>query len=222
MAKLVYNIRDVLTFRDLLDGSAELYGDLCAFTFREGGSVREITYNEAYSDIRAFATYLNSLGLSGKKVGIMGKNGYPWALTYLAVTCGVGVIVPIDRELKAEELRHVVDHSELSAIVYLPDVADKVENLPGDFLRLNTASMGEYIATGETLRAVGDTSYEQHHVDPHEMSILLYTSGTTGLAKGVMLSQYNICSNIMNVLRRISVGPEDRLLSILPLHHTYE
>ena len=222
MEKMVYNIRDILTFRDLIGGSAELYGDLCAFTFREGGGVREITYNEAYSDIRAFAAYLNSLGLNGKKVGVMGKNGYAWALTYLAVTCGVGVIVPIDRELKGEELRHVVEHSELSAIVYLPDVSDKVENLPGDFLRLSTASMGEYIAAGETLRAMGDTSYEQHHVDPHEMSILLYTSGTTGLAKGVMLSQYNICSNIMNVLRRISVGPEDRLLSILPLHHTYE
>jgi long-chain acyl-CoA synthetase len=222
MEKMVYNIRDILTFRDLIGGSAELYGDLCAFTFREGDGVRQITYGEAYSDVRAFAAYLNSLGLNGKKVGVMGKNGYAWALTYLAVTCGVGVIVPIDRELKGEELRHVVEHSELSAIVYLPDVSDKVENLQGDFLRLSTASMGEYIAAGETLRAMGDTSYEQHHVDPHEMSILLYTSGTTGLAKGVMLSQYNICSNIMNVLRRISVGPEDRLLSILPLHHTYE
>lgn len=222
MNNLVYNIRDILTFRDLIGGSAELYGDLCAFTFRAGDGVREITYREAYDDIRAFAAYLNSLGLNGKKVGVMGKNGYPWALTYLAVTCGVGVIVPIDRELKSEELRHVVEHSELSAIVYQPDVADKVENLPLDFMRLNTASLGEYIAAGETLRAMGDTSYEQHRVDPHEMSILLYTSGTTGLAKGVMLSQYNICSNIMNVLRRISVGPEDRLLSILPLHHTYE
>ena len=222
MEKMVYNIRDILTFRDLIGGSAELYGDLCAFTFREGDGVRQITYGEAYSDVRAFAAYLNSLGLNGKKVGVMGKNGYAWALTYLAVTCGVGVIVPIDRELKAEELRHVVEHSELSAIVYLPDVADKVENLPGDFLRLSTASLKEYIAAGETLRAMGDTSYEQHHVDPHEMSILLYTSGTTGLAKGVMLSQYNICSNIMNGLRRISVGPSDRLLSILPLHHTYE
>ena len=222
MEKMVYNIRDILTFRDLIGGSAELYGELCAFTFREGDGVRQITYGEAYSDVRAFAAYLNSLGLNGKKVGVMGKNGYAWALTYLAVTCGVGVIVPIDRELKAEELRHVVEHSELSAIVYLPDVSDKVENLPGDFLRLSTASLKEYIAAGETLRAMGDTSYEQHHVDPHEMSILLYTSGTTGLAKGVMLSQYNICSNIMNVLRRISVGPEDRLLSILPLHHTYE
>ena len=222
MAKLVYNIRDILTFRDLIGGSAELYGDLCAFTFREDGGVREITYHEAYDDIRAFAAYLNSLGLNGKKVGVMGKNGYPWALTYLAVGCGVGVIVPIDRELKGEELRHVVEHSELSAIVYLPDVADKVEALPGDFLRLNTTSLNEYIATGETLRAMGDTSYENHHVDPHELSILLYTSGTTGLAKGVMLSQYNICSNIMNVLRMVSVGPEDRVLSILPLHHTYE
>ena len=222
MEKLVYNTRDVLTFRDLIGGSAELYGDLCAFTFREEDGVREVTYGEAYSDVRAFAAYLNSLGLNGKKVGVMGKNGYPWALTYLAVTCGVGVIVPIDKELKSEELQHVVEHSELSAIVYQPDVADKVENLPGDVLRLNTAALQEYIAAGETLRAMGDTSYEQHHVDPHGMSILLYTSGTTGLAKGVMLSQYNICSNITSVLRKISVGPSDRLLSILPLHHTYE
>ena len=222
MNNLVYNIRDILTFRDLIGGSAELYGDLCAFTFHEGDGIREVTYREAYNDVRAFAAYLNSLGLSGKKIGIMGKNGYPWALTYLAVTCGVGVIVPIDRELKPDELQYVVDHSELSAIVHLPDVKEKVEGLAGDFLRLNTASLKEYIATGETLRAMGDTSYENHHVDPHEMSILLYTSGTTGLAKGVMLSQYNICSNIVNVLRRISVGPEDRVLSILPLHHTYE
>ena len=122
MAELVYNVRDILTFRDLIGGSAELYGDLCAFTFREGDGIREITYSEAYGDVRAFAAYLNSLGLSGKKVGVMGKNGYPWALTYLAVTCGVGVIVPIDRELKPDELQHVVDHSELSAIVHLPDV----------------------------------------------------------------------------------------------------
>jgi len=222
MNKLVYNVRDILTFRDLIGGSAELYGDLCAFTFREGDGVREITYGEAYEDIRAFAAYLNSLGLHGKKVGIMGKNGYPWALTYLAVTCGVGVIVPIDRELKPDELQHVVDHSELSAIVHLPDAAEKVEALAGDFLRLNTASLAEYIAAGETLRAMGDTSYENHHVDPHGLGILLYTSGTTGLAKGVMLSQYNICSNIMNVLRMVSVGVEDRVLSILPLHHTYE
>lgn len=222
MTKLVYNIRDILTFRDLIGGSAERYGDLCAFTFREGDGVREVTYNEAYNDVRAFAAYLNSLGLSGKKVGIMGKNGYPWALTYLAVTCGVGVIVPIDKELKPDELQYVVNHSELSAIVHLPDVADKIKGLQGDFLRLSTASLPGYISAGETLRLMGDTSYENHHVDPHALGILLYTSGTTGLAKGVMLSQYNICSNLMNVLRMISLGPEDRMLSILPLHHTYE
>jgi hypothetical protein len=109
MNNLVYNIRDILTFRDLIGGSAELYGDLCAFTFHEGDGIREVTYREAYNDVRAFAAYLNSLGLSGKKIGIMGKNGYPWALTYLAVTCGVGVIVPIDRELVMAEIRRDPD-----------------------------------------------------------------------------------------------------------------
>ena len=66
----------------------------------------------------------------------------------------------------------------------------------------------------------GNTSYADHKIDPFALGVLLYTSGTTGVAKGVMLSQYNICSNIMNVARRLKISAEDRVLSVLPLHHT--
>ena len=84
------------------------------------------------------------------------------------------------------------------------------------------AAMDTYLAEGAALRIGGDTSYETHVIDPYAMGVLIYTSGTTGVAKGVMLSQYNICSDIVAVLKQVKVTPEDRTLSVLPLHHTYE
>jgi len=222
MQNMVYDVRDILTFRDLISGSAQAFRDRTAFLFHEGKDIREISYREAYGHMRALAAYLLSLGLENKKIAVMGKNGYPWALSYLAVTCGVGVVVPIDRELKTEELSYITSDAEISAILYTPDVQDKIDALPGDFLKLSTASLEEYLRLGEELLESGDTSYDAHKTDPTAMGILLYTSGTTGLAKGVMLSQYNICSDIMHVMRRIRLSEEDRVLSVLPLHHTYE
>ncbi len=220
--KLVYDVREVLNFRELITGSAELYGERCAFIFREGDGVREVTYAEVMDNVKALSTYLNSLGLEGKKVGVVGKNCYPWALTYLAVCAGTGVIVPLDKELKPEELQYVIDDSELSAVVYMPGMEDKMESLTGDFQRLAASDLPTMLAAGENMMLLGDRSYASHKVDSHAMGVLLYTSGTTGLAKGVMLSQYNICSDIVHVLRRVQVRPDERVLSVLPLHHTYE
>lgn len=219
---MVYDVRDVLTFRELMESSVRLFHDACAFIFHEGDGVREVSYAQAYEDIRALATYLQSRGLSGKHIAVMGKNGYRWAISYLAIGCGVGVIVPIDRELQSDELQYVVEHSDTDAILYTPDVAQKVEALGAGPLLLNLADMDAYIEQGRALLAAGDTSYDSYRIDPHALGILLYTSGTTGLAKGVMLSQYNICYDLVHVLRRVKVQPGERMLSILPLHHTYE
>ena len=90
--KLVYDVQEILNFRELITRSAELYGERCAFIFREGKGVREITYGEVMENVKAFSTYLNSLGLEGKKIGVVGKNCYFWALSYLAVCAGTGVI----------------------------------------------------------------------------------------------------------------------------------
>ncbi len=219
---LVYDVRDVFTVRDIVLTGARLFSDKCAFIYREGRGVREVTYAEVSENVKAFSTYLNDRGLEGKKIGVLGKNCYEWALTYLSVCAGTGVIVPLDKELKPDELQYVIDDSELSAIVYMGGMEDKINALKGDWLRLPAENMSDMIAAGENLMATGDRSFEKHKVDPHALGVLLYTSGTTGLAKGVMLSQYNICSDIVRVVRKISVGTEDRVLSVLPLHHTYE
>ncbi len=218
----VYNVREISSIRELCDGSCENFSGNTAFVFREGDGVREVTYGEVYDNIKAFASYLRSLGLEGKKIAVLGKNCYEWALTYLTVCAGVGIIVPLDKDLSAEDIKYLVKDSETAAIVFAPEQAEKLDGIDDDVIKLSSADMPLYIAEGKKLRDEGDRAYEQHKINPYSLGILIYTSGTTGVSKGVMLSQYNICSNIVHVARRTAVYPYDRTLSVLPLHHTYE
>lgn len=221
---MVYEVRPFRNFRELLEGSAENFAQRTAVLYSEkDGKVRQISYEQLMFDVKALAVYLDSLGLRGKKVAVMGPNSYPWMLTYLAVCCGVGVIVPIDKELKADELNGILTLSGTDAIVYDSTCAAAVESCIGDsVLRLSSESMDEYLAAGNALLADGNDSYDSYRIDSDALSVLIYTSGTTGVAKGVMLSQYNICSNIIGVRSRVMIYPYDRSLSVLPLHHTYE
>ena len=105
-AEMVYDVPDIRSFREMMENSAEKYGERTAFIFWGGDHQAEsVTYKEFYAQVRALAAYLNSRGFGGRHIGVIGRNCYDWALTYLAVSCGVGVIVPIDKELKAPESR---------------------------------------------------------------------------------------------------------------------
>ena len=101
----VYNVPEISSIRDLCDGSCENFSENTAFVFREGEGVREVTYGEVYDNIKSFSSYLGSLGLEGKKIAVLGKNCYEWALTYLTVCAGVGIIVPIDKDLSAGDVK---------------------------------------------------------------------------------------------------------------------
>ena len=218
----VYNVPEISSIRDLCDGSCENFSENTAFVFREGEGVREVTYGEVYGNIKAFSSYLGSLGLEGKKIAVLGKNCYEWALTYLTVCAGVGIIVPIDKDLSAGDIKYLIDDSETAAVVFMAGSEGKLAEINDGVIKLPASEMEKYIAEGKKLRSEGDLTYENHKVDPYSLGILLYTSGTTGVSKGVMLSQNNICSNIVHVARRTAVHPYDRALSVLPLHHTYE
>lgn len=220
--RLVYDVPAITTFRELMDHARARYADQIAFLYRDGEEIREVTYERAYREMVAFATYLRSRVPAGSKVAVTGKNSYHWVLTYLAVTCGVGIIVPIDKDLRTDEIADLMADSEAVALVYSDEQSEKVADATGNYLALSMNDMERYLAEGQALLDGGDTSYATHHVDPHALGILLYTSGTTGVAKGVMLSQYNICFDITHILCRVHVGPEDRALSVAPLHHTYE
>lgn len=221
----VYDIREVASIRDIFESACSLYPENIAFLRRKAtelSEIEEITYTRAHRETVALATYLNSLHLSGKKIAVIGQNSYEWSITYLAVTCGVGVIVPFDKELKPDEITYLSQDSGISAIVYSKDVEDKLNGVAESVLRLPMERFNEYFEKGNALLENGDTSYQDYTFDPDAMSILIYTSGTTGLAKGVMLSQTNIAFDVHSTLLRIRVYESDRTLSILPLHHTYQ
>lgn len=220
--KYVYNVREVLTIRELLESSCELYGEKIAFLFREAGVGIEVTYEKLLKDVKELATYLNSIGLSGKKIAVSGKNSYNWAISYLAITCGCGIVVPIDKDLTEKEVNFILEHAEASAVIYSDEICEKFEACTLDIVKINMREIPEHKETGRKLIDTGDKSYDEHKINPFELGVLLYTSGTTGVAKGVMLSQYNIVSDIVHIRRAANLTSDDRSISVLPLHHTYE
>lgn len=219
---LVYDVRPISTIRELIETSADEFKNRTAFVLKKDDKLYEKRYHEVMTEVKNFAAYLNAHGFEGKRVAVIGKNSYYWALTYLAVTSGTGVIVPVDKDLKAPEITNILRLSEAAAVVYSPELENTIQGIDLPLEKLPMAAMDTYLAEGAALCIGGDTSYETHVIDPYAMGVLIYTSGTTGVAKGVMLSQYNICSDIVAVLKQVKVTPEDRTLSVLPLHHTYE
>lgn len=220
--KYVYNVREYRSIREMVETNCAEYAERPAFLYRENGVSIQISYAKLMNDIKSLAVYLNSIGLSGKHIAVTGKNSYNWALTYLAVVCGVGVVVPVDKELSEREVDFIIEHSETAAVMISDEIADKFEACANGVTKLYMSRIADYIKEGEALLENGDESYTRHKVDPYAMSAILYTSGTTGVAKGVMLSQNNIVSDIEHILRCVKLSPDDRTLSVLPLHHTYE
>lgn len=228
--KPLNKVRDISTIREMFETSTAMYRDRTAFMQkRKSGELYiKITYQEFYDDVCAFATGLIDMGLKDSKIAVMSENRYEWSVAYMAIVCGVGTVVPIDRELPFEEVKYLLDFSEASAIVCsLGMIKKKPEILDTGILCITmddgeNTKMQDIILRGRELLASGDTRFADERVNPDDADILIFTSGTTGNAKGVMLSHRNICSNMRNACSVFKITEYDRLFSLLPLHHTYE
>lgn len=232
----IYNVRKISDLKDMLQQSEKLYSNNTAFLIRQNdGDYTHITYKQFKNDVDALGTAFIDMGLKDKFIAVIGENRYEWCLTYLATVNGTGVIVPLDKELPAHEIENLIVRSEASAVVfsgkYSAPMEQLAQNLPavkyficmdsfeqkGNFLYLN-----DIVKRGYELIENGDRRFIDAIVNPEAMNMLLFTSGTTDLAKGVMLSHRNICSNMMATCSVLYINSSDVFLSILPLHHTYE
>ena len=220
--KPLYEVRKISDLRELLITSKDLYKEKTAFLTKEGGQYMPVTFRQFYDDCVCLATAFNEMGLSGKHIGVIGENSYRWAVTYLAVASMGSVIVPMDKELPKEETAPLIEIAQLEAIVY----SKKCEETVADAKINNKINMEEdfsaLVKKGRALREKGDKFFEGVKIDPEVMSVLLFTSGTTSNSKAVMLSQKNIVTNIMAMCKMVYVDENDTLLSVLPMHHTYE
>ena len=213
-------MEEIRNLRELLYKSAEKFSERTAFLWKnEKGEVKSVTYGQFKSDAEALAKALIKKGYKDKKIALCGKNSYEWCLCYLAVVSFVGVVVPLDKELPGDELMNVLQFSECDAFIGDKNALSKVNSVGNELFMLSMENdLEALISEGESLG--GELLPEK--VDEEKMSVLLFTSGTTGVMKGVMLSQRNICSDLMGVYPCIEANENDRSLSVLPLHHTYE
>lgn len=233
----LYEVRKIKDLKDLLQQSFELYGSQTAIMHKPNNSkeYQHITYNQLYKNVNELGTALWDLGLYGKKVIVIGENSYYWAITFFAVANGLGVIVPIDKELPKEELENLLKVSKASAIVYSKRVEEKILDIDNELLpdidyyicmsndKGNASfSINELLEKGKELLDNGDKRFINAEIDPEEMRFLFFTSATTDFAKGVMHSHKALCENLMAMSSMVFIGVKDTFLSMLPMHHTYE
>lgn len=229
---------EITDLKDMLEKSGKMYADRPAYKFKtkKQGEFRIITHKEFRDDIKALGTALVDLGLQGKRVAVISDNRYEWGMAYLAVATGVGIIVPLDKSLPDNEIESLIKRSEVEAIFY----SDKYDKIMKKIREAGQTNLKFYISMdlkedkkevlaqksliekGKELIEKGDRRFLDAKIDPEEMSFMLFTSGTTAMSKAVMLSQKNICTNLMDIASVIELKPEDTMLSFLPLHHTFE
>lgn len=206
--------------------------------FDPKGRYEEISYEQFGKDVIGFGTALNRvLKLENRpRIMILSETTYDWYVSYVTLLCGDAIAIPTDKELPENELENVVKRSKADAIIYSEKKADSVKKIMEKFpqvkyfikmysedgLQNKTVGMQYLINEGTKFVNSGDDYFAKVETDPDEFKVLLFTSGTTSNAKGVMLTSRNLAENINAATAYAKVYPEDRFFSVLPLHHTYE
>ena len=234
----VYESEPTNNYRELVEMVTTKYAKNIAYKYKEKPSDEKIiekTYEEVGRDIKTLSTALLKLGLEGKRIALIGKNRYEWCVSYLAITTGNMIVVPLDRALPDNEFENLLIRSEAEVLICdekFIQIAKKVKkehNILKHIISMDknikddeVQQFEEILKTGKNEIQNGNKIYDNIKIDNKKLSILLFTSGTTAEPKAVMLSQGNICANLSDFATWVKLYPTDSLLSFLPLHHTFE
>ena len=238
MERAIHSYTEYKDLRDMLIKSGEKYGNRLAYIFKTDKEdvFREITHKEFRDDIKYLGTKLINMGLKDKRIAVISENRYEWGVDYLAVTTGVGVVVPLDRALPENEIENLLVRSEAEAVFYSSKYSEYMKKIKENsktkvkyFIQMDLEkntdeiySQKQLIEEGKKLLNDGNREFIDAKIDAEKMGIMLFTSGTTAMSKAVMLSHKNICANLMDITKVIKLYETDRFLSFLPLHHTFE
>ena len=237
MSKRIYDYLKINDLKDMLNKTGRLYADKPAYRIKvEEGKYQIYTHKKVRDMINNLGTALINLGLKGKRIAVIGENRYEWEIAYLSIVCGTGIVVPLDKSLPANELELLIERSDVEAIFYTKKYSDIIQNIK--FSEKNKLkhlismdndencegiySQKELIREGKKLIEEGNNEFLNAKINPKEMEIMLFTSGTTSKSKVVALSHENICTNLMDIGSVLDVTQDDVFLSILPIHHVFE
>ena len=229
---------DFMNIKEIIKYSTENYSENTAFTIKnktgKNTEYKKITYKQLSEDINALGTALLKLGLKGKRIAIIGKNRYEWILSYITTLNGVGIAVPLDKGLPEQEIILSVQRSKADAIIFEENMIDFMKKikqeketnltqyiLMDDVKEEGVLNLNKLIETGKEEVNKGNKEYIDAEIDNNKMSVILFTSGTTSLAKAVMISHRNIASNVAALKYEQPFCSSDTNIAFLPFHHMY-
>jgi long-chain acyl-CoA synthetase len=242
----LYEVAKIKDLRDMLHQSVATYGNKAAFLIKDAKAARvadtaglsqayrPVTFRQYSEDVDALGTWFMKQDLAGGRIAILAETRYEWYVTYLATVNGVGVVVPLDKELPAVEIANLLNRSHTTVLVY-----SRAKQKEVDAIRATIPTVRYFVCMDEPANATdlyfwnwleqgqaelkaGNRSFLDAPIDPEVLQILLFTSGTTAQSKAVMLSHRNICINLQAMCQMYYISPNDIFLSVLPIHHTYE
>ena len=210
----------------------EAHGDKPLFSFKAKGKDNTMTYAEFVTLVKKTAKGLTDAGLAGKHIALLSETRPEWFASYFAVLLTGGVVIPMDKELAAPEIANFLTIAKAEGIVFSSALSEKASIEEHPTLRVRIAMDGEAEEqnTESAVQTVpfctlidNDGAFEYPEtVDNEKMCEMLFTSGTTGTSKCVMLSQKNVFSTVTAATQSVEFFPDDVILSVLPIHHTYE
>lgn len=232
----IYDVKEFKNIREIMNNSIEKYPENKAFIIKNKDKNKEnytnITYREFGEQINSFGSALINRGLKNKHIAVISPNRYEWALTYYAVLNGTGILVPLDKGLPDSEIESLLQRSHSNAVIFDKKYEEIMEQIKEnkttsvtEFICMDEndtfPSINELLTEGKELLNQGYREFLDAKINEEEMSIILFTSGTTSASKAVMLSHKNIASNLYALNSAEKIYDTDVNLAFLPFHHTF-
>lgn len=227
----LFEVHQIDSIQDMLIKSAGLYKNKLAVEDLSAYSISSLSYNQLLDYVLRFGKSLEQLGIKPRThISLIGENRVQWGIAYLTAMLFNHIIVPIDKNLSENEILNIIHESDSEAIIFSDTFSAMLKESKSVFVKLrHFISMDEIEGNGwaySMSRLIQETQVPKisdlPKINPDEMAEIIFTSGSLGRAKGVMLSQKNLASNLMSMTKMIQIRKEDRFLSVLPIHHTYE
>lgn len=213
----------VKTINELLAFVVVRFANSTAFRYRDNGEIKAVTYQKFVADTKQLGSFFLKSGFRNAKIAVIGENSYTWLLTYFAATSSGNIIVPIDSQLPDADVIHILNNSGASAFVFSGDYSDLVspvkEQAESVKLLINMKTDLPALIQNEGTVSVDDDYFAQSSIKEEDIAAIVYTSGTTGAPKGVMLSHKNILEDAKSGCRFVDIARHETM-AILPLHHT--
>ena len=227
----LYDVPQINTIQQMVVESAEKYQNKIALEDLNPTPIQSLTYKELLSSVLKFGSELKKMGLEERAhIAVIGENRVQWALTFLTCMCFNYVVVPIDKNLTSNEILNIVHESDSEAIIFSESFATTFSESHTYLKKLkhficmdDSKEDSKFLFMVDIINRGNNISQnELPKINPNDLAEIIFTSGSLGRAKGVMLTQGNLAANLVDMVSMLFITPEDRFLSVLPMHHTYE